>query len=110
MTFRVVATPRAREMFLEIHDRRVRRQISTRIKELASEPEKRGKPLGDDLAGFRAIRASGQRYRIVYDVNPGKKVVMVIGIGIRKEGDKGDIYEQLKKLARLGLLPRDRPV
>ena len=108
MTFQVVATPLAREMFLEIEDRRVRQQISKRIKELATDPEKRGKPLGDELTGFHALRVSGQRYRVVYGVDFKGKSVTVIGTGIRKQGDKGDIYERLKRLARMGLLPSRR--
>jgi len=31
-------------------------------------------------------------------------VVIVVALGIRKEGDKKDVYELAKKLAQLGLL------
>ncbi len=58
----------------------------------------------DDLAGYRSIRAVGQRYRILYKLEAERVVVAVVALGMRKEGDKADIYALAKKLARLGLL------
>jgi hypothetical protein len=46
----------------------------------------------------------GQRYRIIYKLQDTEILVAVVCIGIRKEGDKKDVYEVAKKLARLGLL------
>ena len=64
----VELTSEALEMLEGITDRRVRAKVFDRIKGLAEEPEKQGKPLVDDLAGFRSVRAVGQRYRIVYQI------------------------------------------
>ncbi|MEH2322803.1 MAG: type II toxin-antitoxin system RelE/ParE family toxin [Nostoc sp.] len=50
------------------------------------------------LKGYRSVRAVGQRYRIIYKVELEKVVVLVVGVGLRKEGDKGDIYTLLQKL------------
>jgi mRNA interferase RelE/StbE len=44
------------------------------------------------------VRAVGQRYRIVYQVIEQTVVVLVVGVGRRKDGDKKDIYTQLAKL------------
>ena len=46
----------------------------------------------DNLLGFRNVRAVGQRYRIVYKVEQEQVLVLVVGIGRRKDGDKKDIY------------------
>ena len=53
---------------------------------------KLGKPLIGDLKNFRSLRAAGQRYRIVYQVAVQAGLVIVVVIGIRKEGDKRDVY------------------
>jgi mRNA interferase RelE/StbE len=90
-------------MLKEIADRRIREKIVETIDRLADEPEKQGKPLGTELAGFRSLRAVGQRYRIIYKVDEDEIVVFVVAVGIRKEGGKDDIYNLAKKLVRLGL-------
>ena len=46
------------------------------------------------------------RYRIVYHFNLSKGVIGIIGAGIRKEGDKRDIYNLLKRLKEKGLLEK----
>ena len=91
-------------MLLEIRDRRVQAKIRDRIEGLAFEPEKQGKPMSGDLRGYRSLRAVGQRYRIVYRVERARVTVVIAGIGIRKDGDKGDIYALAHRLLRLGLL------
>ena len=52
----------------------------------------------------RPVRAVGQRYRIVHRVERRKVVVVIVALGKRKAGDKGDIYELAKKLLKQGLL------
>ena len=94
----------ARKQLTEITDSRILKHISQRIDKLEYEPEKQGKPLNDDLAGYRSVRAVGQRYRIIYKIDEDRVLVLVVTVGIRKEGDKHDAYAQAIKLARLGLL------
>ena len=57
-----------------------------------------------ELSGYRTIRAVGQRYRIIYKVENEKVTVLVVALGIRKEGDKKDVYEQAKRLKQSGWL------
>ena len=85
-------------------DQRIRRLISQRVDQLAKSPERQGKPLVGELAGFRTVRAVGQRYRIVYRVERREVVVVIVAVGKRKAGDKGDIYELAKKLLKQRLL------
>ena len=91
-------------MLEDIQDRRVREKIRDRIDGLAEEPEKQGKPLTGELTGYRSLRAVGQRYRIIYRIEEGKVLVLVMALGIRKEGSGKDIYVLAQKLLRLRLL------
>lgn len=68
------------------------------LKKLESEPEKRGKPLVQDLKGYYSFRVVGQRYRIIYSIKEDKIIVIVVAISIRRQGDKKDIYEITKKM------------
>lgn len=108
MTWRIVLTHDARAMLEAIEDRRIREKIRDRIDGLAKDPEKQGKALIEELAGYRSLREAGQRYRIIYKVEEEKIVVLVVAVGIRKEGSKRDIYSLAKKLLRLQLVERPR--
>lgn len=78
--------------------------VLKRIEELAIEPEKFGKSLKGPLKGMRSVRVLGQRYRIIYTVEHGELLVVIVAVGIRTEGDKKDIYQLMKKYLRTGLL------
>jgi len=104
MAYRIEITPTALEALKDISDRRTRSAIVRRIDALAQEPEKMGKPLRGWLAGFMITRAAGQRYRVVYKVEVGRKWVLVYLVGIRKEGSHRDVYALAEHLARRGLI------
>ena len=103
----VVIMPVAKKHLSSIRDRRIQEGLKTSLRRLEYEPEKQGKPLSDELAGYRSLRAVGQRYRILYKLEEEQVIVAVVALGIRKAGDKKDVYELAKKLARLGLLDLD---
>ena len=104
MKWGVIILPAAEKQLVATKDKRIREGISRRINGLENDPERQGKLLTDELAGYRSIRAVGQRYRIIYKIEAEQVIVLVVTIGIRKEKDKKDAYELAKKLARLGLL------
>lgn len=104
MTFQIRIGSAALKQLEGIDDRRVRALISSRIDALAKEPEKQGKALLGELSGCRSDRAVGQRYRIIYRVEREREVVSVLGLGIRKDRSKADVYSLARKLLRLGLL------
>jgi mRNA interferase RelE/StbE len=87
-----------------IADQRTRSAIMRRIDVLGKEPEKQGKPLRGWLAGFRSIRAAGQRYRVVYRIDVVQKQVVVYMVGMRKEGSRRDVYELAEHLVKRGLI------
>jgi mRNA-degrading endonuclease RelE of RelBE toxin-antitoxin system len=104
-------TENVRRSLREIGSRTIQQKIALKITHLAEsgEPELLGKPLVDQLHGL--YRISFGRYRIIYRVirdqrNPHllRIIVRVLLTGIRKQGDKIDIYEIAQRLQRQGKL------
>ncbi len=62
---------------------RIRRAIETK---LASNPIEFGKPLQYSLKGLRRLRVGD--YRLIFQIKPEQKIVLVVKIGHRRE-----IYE-----------------
>ena len=104
MRYGIIITPTALSMIRRIPDRRVREKLAGVIDRLAEEPEKQGRALLGELAGYRSIRAVGQRYRIIYRVEKDRVIVVIMAIGLSKEGDRGDIYALARKLFSRELL------
>jgi mRNA interferase RelE/StbE len=98
----VTLTREAKVQLLAISDQRIQESIRRRISQLEDEPEKQGKPMKKELSGYRSIRAVGQRYRIIYKVEEERVIVLIVALGIRREGDKKDIYERAKRLRQSG--------
>ncbi|MFK7604009.1 type II toxin-antitoxin system RelE/ParE family toxin [Deinococcus sp. SM5_A1] len=94
----ITLTPKAVEMLEAVTDRREREALLECIEALAADPELQGKALLGELRGHRSVRAVGQRYRIVYRVIRDEVVVLVIGMGRRREGNRRDVYAQLERL------------
>ena len=87
-------------MLHAITDRRIRNMIARRIDGLTKEPAKKGKALVAELIGFRSLRVA--RYRVLYKVEEGR--VIIVAVGIRREGDTKDIYARAKKILKLKLI------
>jgi mRNA interferase RelE/StbE len=104
VTWRIVLTPTARAQLAAVKDRRTREKIAACIERLAENPEIQGKPLVGDLRGVYSLRASGQRFRILYRVEAETVMVIVLALGLRKAGDKKDVYELARRLLKVGLL------
>ena len=58
---------------------------------------------------LRTLRVVGQRYRIIYSIEPGAGTVHIVAAGIGREGVRDDVYALAQKLVRLGLAPSSRP-
>ena len=107
MTWEVKLTAKDREMLAGITDKRIQRKLIDRIRNLSNNPEKQGKVLVNELSEYRVARAVGQRYRIIYRLKEDKIIILVVAVGIRKNGHMKDIYTLAKKLIRQGLLDSD---
>lgn len=106
MKWQILLTPTALRLLSDISDRRIREKIGTVIDRLSEDPEKQGKSLLGELLGLRSIRAVGQRYRIIYQIRGNEIVVIIVAVGIRRDGARDDIYNLAKKLFKLGLLDK----
>jgi mRNA interferase RelE/StbE len=104
MEWRIIVSPFAQKQLARIMDRRVQRALDQAILGLKSDPERRGKPLTGKLAGCFSIRAVAQRYRVIYQVRRESNEVVVLTVGLRKEGDRSDIYALTEKIIRTGLI------
>jgi mRNA interferase RelE/StbE len=104
MTWQIMFTPEAQAMMDAIKDRRIKEKLTQRIDKLAEDPLKQGKALGAELSDLYSVRAAGQRYRIIYSLDGENIIILIVGVGIRREGSKTDIYALAKKLVRLGLV------
>jgi len=103
LKYEILITDICLNLIEKIPDKKIRRTILNRIERLSDEPEKQGKMLVKDLSGFRSIHAAG-RYRIIYKIDKQTVIIYVLAAGIRKEGDKKDIYKIAKKLLDARLL------
>lgn len=85
-------------MLGKVDDKRELSLLVARIERLANNPEVQGKALTGELRGHRSVRAAGQRYRIAYRIVSTPHQVVVVAVGRRKEGDKGDVYARLARV------------
>lgn len=109
MAWNVTFAESATESLRGISDRRIQRLIVNRAQQLAEDPHALGTPLRDELRGLHSTRAVGQRYRIVFRIDEEQNQVIVVAVGIRREGHRHDIYTLAQRLIRLGLVdpPQD---
>jgi mRNA interferase RelE/StbE len=103
LKYKILITDTCLVLIEKIPDKKIRRTILKRIEGLSEGPDKQGKMLVKDLSGFRSIYAAG-RYRIIYKVDKQTVIIYILAAGIRKQGDKKDIYKIAKKLLNAGLL------
>lgn len=74
--------------FITKLDGKSQQQIMEKIEVLKEYPLKVGKPLKGNLQDYRSIRSVGQRYRIIYQVKETEVEVIVVAVGIRRDGNK----------------------
>ena len=99
--YHVVITAEAAGMIARISDLRIQGQAVDKLKGLAAFPESQGRALTKDLAGLRRITVAG-RYRAVYRVSRMSREVHVLAVGVRREGDRDDVYRLMARMMRRG--------
>jgi mRNA-degrading endonuclease RelE of RelBE toxin-antitoxin system len=70
--------------------------IQDAIRIIQAMPHRDGTRLTDDLAGYRRLKKG--RYRVFYDIDEGRRVIRILHIGFRKEGDRRDAYREFQRL------------
>ncbi|MBF6350326.1 type II toxin-antitoxin system RelE/ParE family toxin [Nocardia flavorosea] len=85
---KVVLTDEAKEDIRDL-DRSAQIRVLRKLRELETEPEQRGQPLGSkaggNLTGLRKLVVGDRQYRIVYQVERDGTVVVVWVIGERAD-------------------------
>ena len=104
MKWRVEIARSALKQLEDITDKRLREKLFQRIEQLENDPESQGKPLRNALSGLLSVRAIAQRYRIIYKAENELVIVIVVAVGIRREGDRSDIYRIAARLMHSGLM------
>ena len=93
--------------FIAKLDNKSQQQVMEKLEILKEYSLKIGKALKGNLQNYRSIRSVGQRYRIIYQVKETEIEVIVVAVGIRRDGEKkNDVYELIKKYIKIGLLPQ----
>lgn len=113
---KVVWTRPARDKLAKLPPK-IRRGILAKTRALADgDPRTAHKPLTGPLRGLYSIKVS--RYRALYQVDeqrlPNGEVlilvrVVVVAVGMRKEGDKRDVYRLAQRLIRYADIESDHP-
>lgn len=70
------------------------------IRELEISPEQRGEPLRGQLKGLWSLHHS--RFRVIYYIDHGECVVVVVAAGYHESGSRRDIYKVIKRLVQSG--------
>lgn len=104
MTYAISIGPKAVEQLKQLRDRRIVGLLASRVRGLREDAHLQGRPLADELTGLRSVRAVGQRYRIVFEVQCDAGRVTVLMFGIRREGDRQDVYRVAERLRRRGFI------
>jgi len=79
-------------MLKAIQDKRIQHSISQKSLSPRQDPLLKGKPLQGELSGLLSVRTVGQRYRIIYQIHEKFVHVVVVAVGLRKQGDPKDVY------------------
>ena len=82
MTYRIEWRPRARKAFLAL-DKPVRRRIGEAVDALAVDPRSAAAKMITGAHGVLRIRVGD--YRVVYAIDEGELIVLVLGAGHRSE-------------------------
>ena len=88
MTYAVLLHPKAANE-LQALDEQLRTRIRNRLKELGRDPEKTGKRL--KYSDYWSLRIGD--YRAIYEISEGKRQVIVLFVGHRK-----NVYDDFSKL------------
>jgi len=99
MAYRVEFLPAAAHEF-EALDGSLKRLAAKQIDKLAERPElgaPLGKRMGIDLTGYRKTYFGKKGYRIVYEIQRQRLVILIIGIGKR---ERAEIYREVAERLR----------
>ena len=95
MPYQIKFTTVADADLAAIKDRRIIKSVISKIEGLGENPEL-GKPLRRELKGFRSLTVLG-RWRVIYKIQHNIITVLILVIGMRRQGSPDDVYEMATK-------------
>ena len=108
--YRVLLAAEAKEMLRKIgkkYGKKTYQVLRDLIRELEFEPDKRGQPLCGQLQGLYSLHYS--RFRVIYRIEHGVTMVLVIAAGYHESGARSDIYRIIERLVESGSLEIKEP-
>ncbi|MGH8005840.1 MAG: type II toxin-antitoxin system RelE family toxin [Candidatus Binatia bacterium] len=96
MAYSIEFLPEAAREF-EALDGALKKLIAKQFEKLAERPElgeSLGKKLGIDLTGYRKLYFGKKGYRIIYEIQQQRLIVLIIGIGKR---ERAEIYKDVAR-------------
>jgi mRNA interferase RelE/StbE len=96
MAYKVEFLPEAAQEF-EALDGSLKKIAAKQIDKLAEKPElgeALGKRMGIDLTGYRKMYFGKKAFRIVYEIQRQKLLILIIGIGKR---ERAEIYKEVAR-------------
>ena len=96
MVYKVEFLPEAAQEFAAL-DGSLKKIAAKQIDKLAERPElgeALGKRMGIDLTGYRKIYFGKKAFRIVYEIQRQKLLILIIGIGKR---ERAEIYKEVAR-------------
>ncbi|MGH7965909.1 MAG: type II toxin-antitoxin system RelE family toxin [Candidatus Binatia bacterium] len=96
MAYSIEFLPEAAREF-EALDGALKKLIAKQFEKLAERPElgeSLGKKLGIDLTGYRKLYFGRKGYRIIYEIQQQRLIVLIIGIGKR---ERAEIYKDVAR-------------
>jgi mRNA-degrading endonuclease RelE of RelBE toxin-antitoxin system len=75
------------------------------LKKIAKDPEGYGVPVRAPLQLF--WKHEFARHRVVYRIYKDRRLVVICAVGLRKQGDAADVYEQFQALAQTGKVAQE---
>jgi len=96
MAYKVEFLPEAAQEFAAL-DGSLKKIAAKQIDKLAGKPElgeALGKRMGIDLTGYRKMYFGKKSFRIVYEIQRQKLLILIIGIGKR---ERAEIYKEVAR-------------
>ncbi|GLO64205.1 mRNA interferase RelE [Vibrio sp. MACH09] len=86
MTYKLKFDRKAKKAFDKLHEP-VKSQFKAKLRELLSHPHIEGSALRGKLSGCYKIKLRTSGYRLIYKVEEGELIVLVLAIGKRERND-----------------------
>jgi mRNA interferase RelE/StbE len=99
MVYRIEFLPEAVQEF-EALDGSLKKLAARQIEKLQERPElgkSLGNKMGIDLTGYRKVYFGKKSYRIVYEIQQQRLVVLIIGVGKRA---RAEVYREVARRLR----------